>query len=39
MGSLICLSIILNKLCSVQKVVLIGVAFPMTVSKFITKFE
>ena len=33
MGSLICLSIIKNKLCSVQKVVLIGVAFPMTVSQ------
>ena len=32
MGSLICLSIILNKLCNAQKVVLIGVAYPMKVS-------
>ena len=32
MGSLICLSIILNKLFNAQKVVLIGVAYPMKVS-------
>ena len=32
MGSLICLSIILNKLCNAQKVVLIGAAYPMKVS-------
>ena len=33
MGSLICLSIIQNKLFNAQKVVLIGVALPMLVSK------
>ena len=32
MGSLICLSIIINKLFNADKVVLIGVAFPMKVS-------
>ena len=33
MGSLICLSLILNKLCVAHKTVLIGVAYPMKVSK------
>ena len=33
MGSLICLSIIINKLFNAQKVVLIGVSYPMKVSR------
>ena len=33
MGSLICLNIVINKLFNAQKVVLIGVSFPMKVSK------
>ena len=35
MGSLVCLSILVSKLFSIKKAVLIGVAFPMKVSSFL----